>query len=750
MAGIRYRNTRSNNIRVARPQLNRAGNAALTPGWVQYVPPPGPVDDVLESKNGLTVLDVWSTAWRHKGMIALAGVLAALLAAGVTKLETPIYQARATLEFQDLNQEFLNIKQVLPVSESANYSALIDVQTQIQILQSERVLERTIADLQKREFKQANLPDALERAKNSLTLETSGQTRVVEARFTSPDSNYASNFLNTLFNEFIEQNLDSRWEMSQRTSDWLQRQLGEARAKLEHSEEALQRYARRAGLPYTDEKTTVTEQKLMQLQQELTKASADRVQTQSRLEIARRSAPETLSDVLHDTTLREYQAKLTDLRRQYAELSITYTPQHPSVKKVEAQISSLEAALEREQHVIVQRITNDYEEALRRERLLANDYGIQARELSLESEKAIEFNIAKREVDSNRQIYEGMLQRVRDVGLAGAAVRTSGVRVIDAARPQRTPHKPVMWHNVTVGSMAGTILGLFAVVVLYSGRRTLQEPGDAARLFNIRELGVIPSIERPRWLGLEVGGTLERPFGGMFGTTIWGSDRRQLPALNQKGSPVSESFRDIRTSLMFSRAPNYARVLCFASALPAEGKTTVASNMAVVVAELGQKVLLIDADLRKPSIHKFFDLPQVKGLADILSGEKDIAPRPTSIPNLWILQAGACSGPSAANLLSSPSFRSRIAEFQRQFDLILIDTPPILPVTDARVVARISDGVIIVIRAGQTTCEAAEKALELLLDDRVPVVGTILNNWRPTPTYINYAAAYRKRGEYTA
>ena len=182
-----------------------------------------------DTGTGGMLLDVWKTVWRRKVTLASIAGVAAALGVMATFLQTPVYQVRASLEFQDLNQEFLNIKQVLPIGESANYSALTDIQTQIKILQSDRLLDRTIASLRSRGSKRAALPQAAEDAQHNLTVQTAGQTRIVEALFNSPDPAYAADFANRLLNEFIEQNLAARWEMSQRTVNWLERQLAEAR-----------------------------------------------------------------------------------------------------------------------------------------------------------------------------------------------------------------------------------------------------------------------------------------------------------------------------------------------------------------------------------------------------------------------------------------------------------------------------------------------------------------------------------------
>ena len=244
---------------------------------------------------------------------------------------------------------------------------------------------------------------ALEAAR-SLKVRAEGQTRVVEVSYDSTDPRFAADFVNTLAQEFIESNVEARWKMSERTGEWLSRQLDDMRIKLERSEDSWQSYARSTGLMFTSEKTNVSEEKLRQLQEELSKAQADRITSQSRWEITKTSPPDALPDVLNDSSLRSLQEKLTELRRQQAQLITIYTEKHSKVKQVEAQIAPLEAALQKERSAIIDRLRNDYDAALRREKLLTADYASQSRSVSDQDEKSIQYNILKREADSNRQL----------------------------------------------------------------------------------------------------------------------------------------------------------------------------------------------------------------------------------------------------------------------------------------------------------------------------------------------------------
>jgi succinoglycan biosynthesis transport protein ExoP len=732
-----------------------------------------PGNPAEEAQGGL--IEYWRILRRRKRTVlavALAGLLAGAL---ITLPETPIYQARTSLEIQDMNQDFMNMKSINPVSDSAQYSGLADIQTQIKILQSETLSERTVAKLRaghpaSPEAESASLlqnllshrkptwETALKQAARNMKVRAAGQTRIIELLVDSTDPRVAAAFANTITNEFIEQNMEARWQMSQRTGDWLSRQLDDMRLKLERSEDALQAYARQTGLMFTSEKTNVSDDKLKQLQEELSKAQADRMAKQSRYELTRSATPDTLPDVLNDSNLRDVQTKLTDLRRQEAELSTTYKADYTKVKRIQAQIASLETALERERAAILSRIRNEFEEAQHHEELLAAAYGSQAQVVTHDSEKEIQYNILKREVESNRQLYEAMLQRVKESAIA-SAMKASNVRVVDAAKMPGRPYKPSLPDNAGLGLLAGGFLGIAFVVMRERANRTLQQPGDAPFLLNVPELGAIPNARassRNRMYYLRNKETAAE--GSRNSNTLLTAtgdekpgprERVELVTLQRRPSMVAEAFRTVLTSILFSgENGSRPRVLAITSPGPYEGKTTVTSNLAIALAEIGRKVLLIDADLRRPRIHEIFRLDNEVGLASLLreaamdKATVDAAVRETAVPNLFALPSGPATS-AAASLLFSPHMQELLKRFKGEFDTVLIDTPPTLQMPDARVIGRLADAVVLVTRANHTTRDAAVAARQRFSEDQTRVLGTILNDWDPRLAPNGYYGYYK-------
>src|SRR6266566_73537 len=462
-------------------------NQPLAPA---IIPRPEYISTQAGETSAAGPLEFWRALRRRKGAVilfAIGGALAGLL---WTLPQTPIYQARTSIEIVGVNDNFLNTKQVNPVTETGTTSETTDLQTQIRILLSESLLGRVLDKLGndkaldlvglgfvatwRRAFHMAEQPAidrreaALANAQRGVKVRASGITRILEITADSADPAAAAKFANTLAGEFISQNLEARWKSTGQTSQWLTRQIEEMRLKLQRSEDALQAYARQSGLRFTAEHVSVSEDELGRLQQNLSAAKAERMARQSRYEMALASPPDALPDVLNldvlnNESLRDYQAKLTELKRQIAELGATFMPEHPKMMRAQAQLATLESALERARGETIKRIDNEYEEAKRKEALISSAYSELAQKAAGEAEKAIQYNILKREVDSNRQLYDTMLQQWKQSTMA-AAVRASNVRVVDPARIPKRPYKPDALLNEELGLLTGLVLGAVFVI----------------------------------------------------------------------------------------------------------------------------------------------------------------------------------------------------------------------------------------------------------------------------------------------
>lgn len=696
------------------------------------------------------ILAYWRILRLHKGTWLLCAFLGTILGFLITLPQTSVYQAKTAIEIQNLNDNFMNMRQSTQVYEGAGgVTDSSEIPTQIRILQSDTIMDRVVAQLKADGVTPSessrltawrrllNIPEPdkphaaariLDQVASSVKARATGQTRVIEITADSPDPKLAATFLNTLTSKFIELNLESRWKSTEKTAEWLSRQLDDMRIKLEKSEDSLQQYARDSGLLFTDEKTNVSSEKLKQLQQELSSASSARIARQSTYELAQQSSPDALPDVLNDATLRETAAKVRDLRAQIADLSAVYTPDYAKVKRAQAELSALQSTFDRDRAAILGRIQNEFKDAARREQLLQAAYEAQTRQVTLEGEKSIQYNILKREVDSNRQLYDSMLAQLKQSSIA-SAMRASNLRVVDLAKVPAAPYKPDLKQSLGVGTLAGVFLGAAFIVARFRANRTIQQPGECALFLNIPELGIIPSGKKAHVFGANQ--TAEKRADHSI----------ELVTLQSRPSPVAEGFRSALISILFTgdQSPKAKpRTLVLTSPNPGEGKSTIASNLAISIAEIGRKVLLIDADMRRPRQHEVFSVDNKTGLSSLLKNRTPLngdftlggAIRETSVPNLWILPSGPGTT-SATNLLYSSHMADLVQHLERNFDAILIDTPPMLQIPDARVVARLADSVIMVVRSAQTTRDAIAAGCQRFSEDGTKVLGTILNDWNP-------------------
>lgn len=724
--------------------------------------PNGTRPEYAESVPAASPIEYWRMLRRRKGTLAIAALIGALAGVLFTFPQTPIYRAEASIEIQGFNENLLNTREVDPNARS--YSAESDLQTQIEVLQSTPMIERTLAKLNSQP-KPAPRPDrvlawrkilglappkasasadtALSMAAGTLKVRLSGLTRIVRITSESTDPMIAADFANTLAKEFIEQSLQWRWSATQHTGDWLTRQLADMKSKLEKAEDELQRYAAASNLMFTGENSSVAEQKLRQLQAELSVASADRIAKQARYEMAR-DRPESLSEILNNEALVANRAKVNDLQRQLAQVLTSYTPAHYKAKQLQAQIDSLESVVTKDRGDILKRIRSDYEGAVIREKLLAQAHDQQSRLVSAQSNAMVHYNILKGEAESSRQLYNAMLQKVKEYGIA-SAMQASNIRFIDPAQPPGMPYKPRLRTNAMYGLMLGLLLGGVFVIIRERADRTLQEPGEAPSYVNLPELGVIPSIKNA--LGNGAGRAATKALVG----PMEGPDTRiELVTWQRKRSMLAEAYRTTLTSILFAPTDGVVpRMLAITSPMAGEGKTTVLSNIGIALTEIRYRVLLIDADLRKPRLHNIFQVDNTFGLSDLLRDERLLndltvkeAIHKTMIPGLFVLPRGS-SALNISNLIHSPRMVELLRQFRTTFDMVLIDTPPMLQISDARVIGRLVDGMIVVFRSGKTTRDIAAMATQRLTEDGIPVLGTILNDWdiKRTDSY-GYGAQY--------
>jgi len=713
----------------------------------------------------------FQTLRRNKLLVVGSTLFGGLLGYAVVLPQVRIYQARTTIEVSGINESFLNMKQSDPIAPPGAGGDATDIQTQITILKSDslrdRVLEKLGASaaaapgrvtllgrlgLTRRSG--AGAPgDAIGMAAQSENIRPVPGTRVIEITVDSTQPGVAATFANTLVNEFIEQNIETRWQSSMRTGAWLGRQLDEMRVKIEDSEGRLQAYAKSAGLVFTSDKSSLGEQQLRELQQARATAETERIAKQSRFEMLQPGAagvPGAPVENLTDDGLREYQDKIADLQRMIAELSVIYTPEHAKTKSLQAQLDAVQKSYRAARLALAGKIGDQYQEARRKERLLEAGYLAQTGQVVSEQEKTTKYNLLKAEAESDRQLYDSLQQQLKQASVA-SAMKASNIRIVDAAAVPADPYKPNIPRSVIVGTLLGLVGAVGIALLRERSNQTIREVGEVADVLGVPELGLIPNARlalsraeqklmlKNTQLGLPSGNRPE----AQIDLITWRSSR----------SIIADSFRSAVTSMLFaSFSSQRCRRFVITSASAGEGKSSVVSNLAVAIAEMGDRVLLIDGDLRNPRLQRIFGLEPQPGLSTLLketsAGSEtprlDQCVRPTVVPNLFVLPAGPPTSFSSS-LLSSARLRETLEKLATQFDKILIDTPPMLAIPDARILAKHVDAVVLVVRAGKTTRDAAVAAYERLLGDGTELVGAIMNDWDPAASaggYYGYGYKY--------
>jgi succinoglycan biosynthesis transport protein ExoP len=752
------------------------------------------------STNGLETLR--STALlqkrdlrRWRSLILLSIVSGITIGCFITAIQPRSYRARASLEIQSLNDNFLNMKQVLPVDETDVPGTFSDLQTQIKIIQSDSVrdpvaaamvaevskelaqpteiswgkhplllLRQSISDVHHTKTKVSDqlIQAEVARIFDSLQVRAIGQTRIIELTAESRYPRVAAVFLRHICDVYISKNMDARWELSQRTSDSLERLLEDVRVKLQQSETALQNYASASGLMFTSDRQSVAKEKLSQLQQEFSQAQATRIAAQSRYEVAVKTlAHEDLPDAITESPIREYKNKLTELQRDRAELATTYTSNYAKIKRLDAQISSLQSAIQTEEQAELRHIQGEYNADQRRESLLASKYQEQSGIVSDAETREIQYNILRHDVDGNQQLYDEMLKQVKQATIS-SAVRSSNVRILDAAKPPALPYSPILIVNCACAILGCLAVGIAVGLIRERIDSRLREPGEGRYYLGLPELGTLPHDRTGAGLlRLNRRAQLSDNRSGTLGTLRLTEGFRnwavRLGASQLEGEATTESCLAVIASLLLPACDGklsdgrLPRSVVVTSAGPREGKSTVVANLGLTLASTGRRVLLVDGDLRCPRLHLFFGLDNQKGLSQLLRSPEslDVSPmsmiQTTDVASLSVLTTGPKLQHSV-NFLQSPNLTVLLEKFEKTFDIVLIDTPPVLQVADARVIGRFANGVIVVARAGQTVREAAAAACERLLSDNAKILGLILNDWNPKSTSYGYLADYR--GEY--
>lgn len=673
-----------------------------------------------------------------------------------TLMTVPLYQATSKIAIYPEPSNALGFKDGPETSQFDDYE--VSLETQAAILRSDVLAMTVIEAMRLDENPRFSSPSQLIEPRSSairisnmapdpakiagllgtfhrgLKVQIIPNSRLMQITYTHPDPKLASEIANGLVKTFIEQNFKSKYESVTQTSEWLSKELLDLQMKVETSQEKLVRYQRDHSILGIDEKQNIVMAKLDELNKELTAAQTDRIEKESNYKFATSGDPDLFAKAAapneQTNLLGRLQEKEADLSMQLAQMNTTFGSGHPKVAELSNQLKEVKTEIAAQEKLVQDKLRNEYLGAIQREELLNTAFEQQKQEANKLNESAIEYSVLKRDADSNRQLYDNLLQKLKEAGVS-AGLRSSEIRVVDIARTPSGPISPDVPRNLTLGFLLGLAGGIGLAFLVDALDRTVRTIDEIAAISMLPALGTIP-------LQMSLNGSI----GKRLKEVSNNGTGRALVTLIRPKSEAAEAYRALRTSILLSSSGDPPKVILVTSALPQEGKTTISANSAIVLAQRGSRVLLVDADLRRPGVGKLFGFRPKGGLSTLISGvdkfDDLVMPHP-EIPNLWILPSGPIP-PQPAELLSSVVMKNHLDNWRKNFDHVILDSPPCLSVTDAVVLSPEVDRVLLVARSAQTTKIALRRACDLLMRVNANVMGVVLNalNLRALDGYSYY------------
>jgi polysaccharide biosynthesis transport protein len=556
-------------------------------------------------------------------------------------------------------------------------------------------------------------------------------TRLIDISFRHQDPQVAAKIVNAIADTFVLANLEKKTETNTSTGDFLQRRVAELQSSIRTDEERLANYAKEHQIISLDNAQNIVAERLTALNHQLLEAENERKLAEATYRAA--SDPKAAAALADSSSgaIGDTQAKLNELKQKRAQLAVRYTDEYPEVVEIDKQIAELERQLkENRGHATDTAVTNletRYRQALDRENSLRSALEKQRGETVAQNDAAINYRIIQQEIETNKNLLDGLLSRSRenDVVLAGTP---NNISVVDYALAPEAPVGPRRTQGVALAFLLSLAFGAGLALFLEYLNDTVRSSEDVETLLRLPALSVIPTA----------GGTVRKLLPGSGGLQLrrnghaHGEDRPELLVNAESRSPLAEAYRHLRTSVLLSRAGQAPRTLLVSSSLPSEGKTTTSINTAISLAQTGARVVVVDADMRRPCLHRIFDLPNGQGLSTILSSEMTSEEmlgmvRFHEASNLHLLTSGPVS-PNPAELLGSEQMRNLIATLSNKFTHVVIDSPPVVSFTDAVLVSTMVDGVLLVVRGGKTPRGVVRRSRQVLSEVGAKMLGVVLNN----------------------
>jgi capsular exopolysaccharide synthesis family protein len=653
-----------------------------------------------------------------------------------TFLRTPIFRASAKLQITEDNPgSHVSASDKLP--EFFGYEDVEKFQqTQYDILQSQSLARRVVQAL--------NLP---KHTAWSLEINPVRNTYLVEVACQSPDKAVAQKVVNAVADEYMYLSIDRRNESFALVRKWLDKQLKELAAKVQEAQKKLYKFGQKTDIYTLEDKDNVVVQKFIDLSSLVTKAQAEKMAKEAQFKQIKEEGPDAPL-IVNNPLIATLRQQVVSEEAKISAMKKVYRSEHPEMLAEQANLNELRGRLQAEVKRLQESVKADYEAANRTEKLLKDSFTDQKGQMAALQDNLTDFQILKRDAQTNEQLYLALLSRVKDASIAGTMV-PANVAIIDPAQLPTAPFLPNKRRNLTMGAILGLTVGVGLAFLLESLNNSIQSVDDLERTCNLPSLGMLPLLggngkmlpglrekleEKSVWCYLP---QLQRylphlrrhlPQLWRRGQAFADAENRDLIVFKNPQSPTSEAIRHAHTAIMLSASGRPPAVILVTSPNPREGKTLVSSNLALTFALGGQQTLVIDGDLRKPRIHQIFEMDLQPGLSNYLTGSATLEEilRPSSVPNLSVLTAGT-RPPSPGILMNSQEFKDLLGQLRERFKHIIIDTPPILAFSDGLIISVLTDGVLLVTKHNCTHRNAGRLAHQRLTQIRAPLMGAVLN-----------------------
>lgn len=684
-----------------------------------------------------SLMDVWRVLTKQRFTILTVTVLAVAMSAWYAFRTPPVYDSVASIEIEP-NAIANGDPMAALEAEGLNDTAL---QTEVHVLESDSVMFQTAQTLnllplvradEKKDQGGKSAPSGdvtpAERreligiVRGGLSVTIVPGTRILEIHYRGTDPKLATAIVNQLTETYSDEDLRTKFERTEHVSTWLQKRLEDLRQEASDTQRQLADYQRAHNIVGTDENSNLTIQTLEHISGDLDDAEADRIMKESRMRDFDSLNPDMVALMGDDTTLATLHSQLSDLQTQRAQLSSKFAPKHPQILQLDAQISKVEGEISKEVDVARHQVHDEYQSAVGLEGALRKRLGAQEDATYRLNEDVAQYAILRHQAELTRDLYDTLQLRLKEASVT-AGLSASNITVVDRAEVPTAPIAPRKNMALMMGLIGGLVVGCVVAFIIESIDDRLRTSEEVETASMLPSLAAVPHMTYGQ--AKRNGQARDEPAEGSKQAP------QQLITLWDPKSNGAEAYRGMRSSLLLSSIDNPPRVIVVTSAFPAEGKTTTALNLAIVLAQRGEKILLVDGDLRRGSLHRVFGMPdQSFGLSTALSqpGVHHEVPAPfPDLPTLHVLATGP-RPPNPAEMLSSNRMEEQMRHWTKEFDRIVIDTAPLLAVSDTQAMAVRADAVVLVARAGVTRKRALMRARDLLWRVNAPVAGVVVND----------------------